>query len=81
MSDFINFISENYAIIIATAIAIFGLLVFISYYGINLETPTVDKQLSQVVTVETFVPNPKSNPNPDINKDEDYYNGKKYSFN
>ena len=81
MSDFINFISENYAIIIATAIAIFGLLVFISYYGINLETPTVDKQLSQVVTLETFVQNPKSNPDLDLNKDKDYYNGKKYSFN
>ena len=77
MIDFINFISENYIIIIAVAIAIFGLLVFISVKNINLETPTVDKKLDQVITVETFV----DNQNPNMNQDQDYYNGDKYSFN
>ena len=81
MIVFINFISENYMIIIVVAIAIFGLLVFISVKNIKLETPTVDKKLDQVITVETFVQNPKSNPDLDLNKDKDYYNGKKYSFN
>lgn len=70
MSDFYNFISENYIIIIAIAISIFGLLVFISVYNINLETPTLDTKLSQVVTVETF----------DMDMDKDYYQGNKYSL-
>ena len=70
MIDFINFISENYMIIIVVAIAIFGLLVFISVKNIKLETPTVDKKLDQVITVETFKP-----------LDDNYYNGDKYSFN
>lgn len=70
MSDFYNFISENYIIIIAIAISIFGLLVFISVYSINLETPTLDTKLSQVVTVETF----------DMDMDKDYYQGNKYSL-
>lgn len=71
MSEFYNFISENYIIIIAISLSIFGLLVFISVYNINLETPTVDTKLAQVVTVETF----------DINMDKDYYQGNKYSPN
>ena len=79
MIDFINFISENYMIIIVVAIAIFGLLVFISVKNIKLETPTVDKKLDQVITVETFVHN--QNPNPNMDQDQDYYNGDKYSFN
>jgi hypothetical protein len=69
MSDFYNFISENYIIIIAISLSIFGLLVFISFYNINLESPTVNTKLAQVVTVETF----------DINMDKDYYQGNKYS--
>ena len=69
MSDFYNFISENYIIIIAISLSIFGLLVFISVYNINLESPTVNTKLAQVVTVETF----------DINMDKDYYQGNKYS--
>jgi hypothetical protein len=70
MSDFYNFISENYIIIIAISLSIFGLLVFISVYNINLESPTVNTKLAQVVTVETF----------DINMDmdKDYYQGNKY---
>jgi len=71
MSDFYNFISENYIIIIAISLSIFGLLVFISVYNINLESPTVNTKLAQVVTVETF----------DINMDKDYYQGNKYGFN
>jgi hypothetical protein len=71
MSDFYNFISENYIIIIAISLSIFGLLVFISVYNINLESPTVNTKLAQVVTVETF----------DINMDKDYYQGNKYSVN
>jgi hypothetical protein len=71
MSDFYNFISENYIIIIAISLSIFGLLVFISFYNINLESPTVNTKISQVVTVETF----------DINMDmdKDYFQGNKYS--
>ena len=68
MSDFYNFISENYIIIIAISLSIFGLLVFINVYNINLESPTVNTKLAQVVTVETF----------DINMDKDYYQGNKY---
>ena len=71
MSDFYNFISENYIIIIAISLSIFGLLVFISVYNINLESPTFNTKLAQVVTVETF----------DINMDKDYYQGNKYGFN
>ena len=71
MSDFYNFISENYIIIIAISLSIFGLLVFISVYNINLESPTVNTKLAQVVTVETF----------DMNMDKDYYQGNKYSVN
>ena len=71
MSDFYNFISENYIIIIAISLSIFGLLVFISFYNINLESPTVNTKISQVVTVETF----------DMNMDKDYYKGNKYSVN
>lgn len=71
MSDFYNFISENYKTIIAISLIIFGLLVFISVYNINLETPRVDTKLAQVITVETF----------DMNMDKDYYQGNKYSLN
>ena len=71
MSDFYNFISENYIIIIAISLSIFGLLVFISVYNINLQSPTVNTRLAQVVTVETF----------DMNMDKDYYQGNKYSVN
>ena len=83
MNDIYNFFSENYAIILATAIAIFGLLVFISYYNINLETPTVNNKLNQVVTVETFGQDINQNMNMDTNANMDldkyYYNGNKYS--
>lgn len=71
MSDFYNFISENYKTIIAISLIIFGLLVFISVYNINLESPTVNTKLAQVITVETF----------DMNMDKDYYQGNKYSLN
>ena len=89
MNNPFTFFSENYGIIIATAIAIFGLLVFISVYNINLNTPTVNTKLSQVVTVETFEQNmnkdtnananmcPNMDPNMDLDKYN--YNGNKYS--
>ena len=73
MSDFYNFISENYIIIIAISLSIFGLLVFISVYNINLQSPTVNTKLAQVVTVETFDMN--------MDMDKDYYQGNKYSVN
>ena len=54
MSDFTDFIYENYKIIIAIVLSIFGLLVFISIKGINLNAPKPDTKLIQTVTVETF---------------------------
>lgn len=57
MSDLLDFFNENYKFIIAIVLSIIGLLVFISVYNINLETPKVDTKLAQVVTVETFEPN------------------------
>ena len=79
MDDPFTFFAENYGIIIATAIAIFGLLVFISVYNINLNTPTVNTKLSQVVTVETFEQNMNKNTNANMDLDKYYYNGNKYS--
>ena len=73
MSDFYNFISENYIIIIAISLSIFGLLVFISVYNINLESPRFNTKLAQVVTVETFDMN--------MDMDKNYYQGNKYGFN
>ena len=57
MSDFTDFIYENYKIIIAIILSIFGLLVFISIKGINLNAPKPDTKLVQTVTVETFASN------------------------
>jgi hypothetical protein len=54
MSDIQNFIYENYKFIIALVLTFIGLLVFISVYNINLETPKSNTKLAQVVTVETF---------------------------
>jgi len=54
MSDIQNFIYENYKFIIALVLTFIGLLVFISVYNINLETPKLNTKLAQVVTVETF---------------------------
>lgn len=57
MSDFIDFISENYMMIVLTVLSILGLLVYISVYNINLDPPKSKTQLAQSVTVETFEPN------------------------
>lgn len=57
MSNFINFITENYIIITITVLSIIGLLVYISVYNINLDPPKSNSKLSQVVTVETFSSN------------------------
>ena len=75
MSEFYNFISENYKIIIAISLSIFGLLVFISVYNINLESPRVNTKLAQVITVETF----DINMDKDMDMDKNYYQGNKYS--
>jgi hypothetical protein len=57
MSDFINFITENYIIITITVLSIIGLLVYISVYNINLDPPKTNSKLSQIITVETFSSN------------------------
>jgi len=54
MSNFIEFISQNYMMIVLTVLSILGLLVYISIYNINLDTPKSKTQLAQSVTVETF---------------------------
>ena len=54
MSNFIDFISENYMMIVLTVLSILGLLVYISVYNINLDPPKSNTQLAQSVTVETF---------------------------
>ena len=57
MSNFIDFISENYMMIVLTVLSILGLLVYISVYNINLDPPKSKTQLAQSVTVETFEQN------------------------
>jgi len=57
MSDFIDFISQNYMMIVLTVLSILGLLVYISIYNINLDPPKPNTKLAQSVTVETFEPN------------------------
>jgi len=57
MSDIVDFISENYMMIVLTVLSILGLLVYISIYNINLDPPKSKTQLAQTVTVETFESN------------------------
>lgn len=57
MSEFVDFISENYMMIVLTVLSILGLLVYISIYNINLDPPKSNTKLAQSVTVETFEPN------------------------
>ena len=57
MSDFIDFISQNYIMIVLTVLSILGLLVYISIYNINLDPPKTNTKLAQSVTVETFEQN------------------------
>jgi hypothetical protein len=57
MSEIADFISENYITIILTVLSIFGLLVYISVYNINLDPPKTNTKLAQSVTVETFESN------------------------
>jgi len=54
MSEIVDFISENYMMIVLTVLSILGLLVYISVYNINLDPPKSKTQLAQTVTVETF---------------------------
>lgn len=57
MSEIVDFISENYMMIVLTVLSILGLLVYISIYNINLDPPKSKTQLAQTVTVETFESN------------------------
>jgi hypothetical protein len=57
MSEFVDFISENYIMIVLTVLSILGLLVYISIYNINLDPPKTNTKLAQTVTVETFEQN------------------------
>jgi hypothetical protein len=54
MSDFIDFIYENYKFIIAIALSIIGLLVFISIKDIKFNEPKLNTNLVQTVTIESF---------------------------
>ena len=54
MSDFVDFIYENYKFIIAIALSIIGLLVFISVKGIKFNEPKLNTNLVQTVTIESF---------------------------
>lgn len=54
MSDFVDFIYENYKFIIAIVLSIIGLLVFISVKGIKFDQPKLKTNLVQTVTIETF---------------------------
>ena len=54
MSDFVDFIYENYKFIIAIALSILGLLVFISVKGIKFNEPKLNTNLVQTVTIESF---------------------------
>ena len=54
MSDFLDFIYENYKFIIAIALSIIGLLVFISVKGIKFNEPKLNTNLVQTVTIESF---------------------------
>lgn len=57
MSEIVDFISENYIMIVLTVLSILGLLVYISIYNINLDPPKTNTKLAQTVTVETFEQN------------------------
>ena len=54
MSDFVDFIYENYKFIIAIALSIIGLLVFISIKDIKFNEPKLNTNLVQTVTIESF---------------------------
>jgi hypothetical protein len=54
MSDFVDFIYENYKFIIAIVLSIIGLLVFISVKGIKFNEPKLNTNLVQTVTIESF---------------------------
>jgi hypothetical protein len=61
MSDFLDFIYENYKFIIAIALSIIGLLVFISIKDIKFNEPKLNTNLVQTVTIESFDTNTKPN--------------------
>ena len=61
MSQFVEFIKENYVSIAILVSVIFALLIIISIIGWNLNPPKPESKLIQQVTVETFINDDQNN--------------------
>ena len=57
MSQIIDFIRENFKMILLIVFVVLGLLVIINIKGIDLNPPKPETKLVQQVTVETFTSN------------------------
>ena len=57
MSEIVDFIKENFKMIILIVIVVLLLLVIINIKGIDLNEPKPESKLVQEVTVETFEQN------------------------
>lgn len=68
MDNILDFFKNNYLNIGIIIIVVIGLLVIISFKGINLNEPSPPTHLVQSVTVETF--NQNINDNIDLNMDD-----------
>jgi predicted negative regulator of RcsB-dependent stress response len=68
MSEIVDFIKENFKMIILIVIVVLLLLVFINIKGIDLNEPKPESKLVQEVTVETFEQNSMQDSQENIEK-------------